>query len=131
MLKQKPHWYFEGSTILPLGEQWFICHVKQKSYNFVYMKNLLCFCFCFCFCFFFYQIGPSFLVGNCRVSLWRVWRYQKGNQDPYIEEEQTTQWPKENVQKEKKRSTKHTYKTKDQVTRTPVKTRGAFLVFFL
>jgi hypothetical protein len=22
-------------------------------------------------------------------------RYQKGNQNPYIEEEQTTQWPKE------------------------------------
>jgi hypothetical protein len=25
----------------------------------------------------------------------RVWRYQRGNQNPYIEEEQTTQWPKE------------------------------------
>ena len=24
----------------------------------------------------------------------RVWRYQKGNLKPYIEEEQTTQWPK-------------------------------------
>jgi hypothetical protein len=24
----------------------------------------------------------------------RVWRYQRGNQNPYIEE-QTTQWPKE------------------------------------
>jgi hypothetical protein len=33
--------------------------------------------------------------------------------DLYIEEEQTTQWPKEKVQKEKQRSTKHTYKTKD------------------
>ena len=31
-----------------------------------------------------------------------------GNQNPYIEEEQTTQWPKEKVQKEKQRSTKHT-----------------------
>jgi hypothetical protein len=37
-----------------------------------------------------------------------------GNQNPYIEEEQTTQWPKENVQKDKQRSTKH------QVTRTPL-----------
>ena len=46
------------------------------------------------------------------------------NQNPYIEEEQTTQWPKENVQKDKQRSTKHTYKTKDRVTRTPVKTEG-------
>jgi hypothetical protein len=39
-----------------------------------------------------------------------------GNQNPYIEEEQTTQWPKEKVQKDKQRSTKHTYKTKDRVT---------------
>jgi hypothetical protein len=39
-------------------------------------------------------------------------RYQRGNQNPYIEEEQTTQWPKEKVQKDKQRSTKHTYKTK-------------------
>jgi hypothetical protein len=37
-------------------------------------------------------------------------------------EEQTTQWPKEKVQKDKQRSTKHTYKTKIRVTRTPLKT---------
>ena len=54
----------------------------------------------------------------------RVWRYQRHNQNPYIEEEQTTQWPKEKVQKEKQRSTKHTHKTKDRVTRTPLKTGG-------
>ena len=42
----------------------------------------------------------------------RVRIYQRGNQNPYIEEEQTTQWPKENVQKDKQRSTKHAYKTK-------------------
>ena len=36
-----------------------------------------------------------------------------GIQNPYIEEEQTTQWPKEKVQKDKQRSTKHTNKTKD------------------
>jgi hypothetical protein len=46
----------------------------------------------------------------------RVWRYQKGNQNPYIKEEQTTQWPKEKVQKDKQRSTKHTHITKDRVT---------------
>ena len=40
-----------------------------------------------------------------------------GNQSPYIEEEQTTQWPKEKVQKDKQRSTKHTDKAKDRVTR--------------
>jgi hypothetical protein len=28
----------------------------------------------------------------------------------------TTQWPKKKVQKDKKRSTKHTYQTKDRVT---------------
>ena len=25
----------------------------------------------------------------------RVWRYQRGNQNLYIEEEQTTRWPKD------------------------------------
>ena len=49
------------------------------------------------------------------VYLWiicirRVWRYQRGNQNPYIEEEQTRQWPQETVQKDKQRFTKHTYK---------------------
>jgi hypothetical protein len=34
-------------------------------------------------------------------------------------EEQTTLWAKE-----QQRSTKHTYKTKDRVTRTPLKTGG-------
>jgi len=43
--------------------------------------------------------------------------------NPYIEEEQTTQWPKEKVQKDKQRSTKHTHKTKDQVTRTALENR--------
>jgi hypothetical protein len=43
-----------------------------------------------------------------------------GNQSPYIEEEQTMQWSKEKGQKDKQRSTKHTHKTKDGVTRTPI-----------
>jgi hypothetical protein len=46
------------------------------------------------------------------------------NQNPYIEDEQTTQWLKEKVQKDKQRSTKHTHKTKDRVKRTPLITRG-------
>jgi hypothetical protein len=37
---------------------------------------------------------------------------------------QTTQWPIEKVQKDKQRSTKHTHKTKDCVTRPPLKTGG-------
>ena len=49
----------------------------------------------------------------------RVWRYQRVNQNLYIEEEQTTQWPKEKGQIT---IYKHTYKIKDRVTRTPLKT---------
>ena len=51
-------------------------------------------------------------------------RYQRGNQNLYIKEGQTIQWPKEKGQKDKQRSTKHTHKTKDQITRTPLKTGG-------
>jgi hypothetical protein len=70
------------------------------------------------------------MVGNSRLEMYhhwaqfitrRVWRYQRSNQYPYIEEEQTTQWSKEKVEKDKQRSTKHTYTTKDRVTRTPLK----------
>ena len=39
-----------------------------------------------------------------------------------MEEGQTTQWPKEKGQKDKQRSTRHTHKTKDRVTRIPLKT---------
>ena len=59
----------------------------------------------------------------CLQVIRRVWRYQRGNQNPYIEEEPKTQWPKEKVQKDKQWSTKHTYKTKDRVTRIPLKPR--------
>ena len=41
-----------------------------------------------------------------------------------MEEEHTTQWPKEKLQNDKQRSTKHAYTTKDRLTRTPVKTGG-------
>ena len=51
----------------------------------------------------------------------RVWRYQRSNQNPYIEG-QTTQWQKEKWQKGKQWSTKHTHKTKDRVTWTALKT---------
>ena len=65
----------------------------------------------------------AWLLVNCCFS-GRVWRYQWDNQNPYIEEEQTTQWPKEKVQKDKQRSTKHTYNTKVRVTQTPLKSGG-------
>ena len=35
-----------------------------------------------------------------------------------------TQWPKEKGQRDKQHSTKHIHKTKDRVTRTPLKTGG-------
>ena len=37
----------------------------------------------------------------------------------------TRQWPKEKIQKDKQRSTKHALKTKDRVTRIPLKAEGA------
>jgi phage repressor protein C with HTH and peptisase S24 domain len=44
-----------------------------------------------------------------------------------IEEEQTTQWSKEKGQKDKQRSTKHTHKTTDRVTQTPLQTGGELM----
>jgi hypothetical protein len=54
-------------------------------------------------------------------TLRRVWIYQRGNQNQYIEE-QTTQCPKEKGQRDKQRSTKHTHKTKNDSNLT--KNRG-------
>ena len=65
-----------------------------------------------------------YLFLKFRFYLRRVWRYQRGNQNLYIKEEQTTQWSKEKVQKDKQQSTKHTHKTKDRVTQNPLKTGG-------
>ena len=67
----------------------------------------------------------SFHICHCVVR--RVWRYQRGNPNPHTEEEQTTQWPKEKVQKNKNDLQNiHfcTYKTTDRVTRNPLKTGG-------
>ena len=60
----------------------------------------------------------------CTTQIWnkKSLKIPKGgNQNPYIEEKQTTQWPKDKVQKDKQRSTKHAHKTKNRVTRTPLK----------
>ena len=59
------------------------------------------------------HVGTKFVM-----RLIRVWRYQRGKYNPYFEDEQATQWPKEKVQKDRQRSTKHTHKTKDRVTWT-------------
>jgi hypothetical protein len=52
----------------------------------------------------------------------RVWRYEKGNPNSYIEDRQKTPWQKENGQKDKQRSTKHTHKSKDRARRTSLET---------
>ena len=52
---------------------------------------------------------------------------EQTTQWPKEKEEQTTQWPKEKVQKNKQRSTKHTHKTKDRVTQTTLKTGGELM----
>jgi hypothetical protein len=44
-------------------------------------------------------------------------RYQRGNQNSHIKQEQTNQWPKE-VLKDKQRSTKHSYTYNTNPTKT-------------
>ena len=66
--------------------------------------------------------GQSESVYRRRTDNTVAKRYQRGNQNLYIEEEQTKQWPKEKVQKDKQGSTKHTHKTNGRVTRTTLKT---------
>ena len=67
--------------------------------------------------------GFSILPQELHIFIKKSLKIPKGgNQNPYIEEEQITQWSKEKVQKYQQRSTKHIYKTKDRVTRTPLKT---------
>ena len=49
----------------------------------------------------------------------RVWKYQRGHQNPYIwKKNRQHNSQKKKVQKDKQRSTKHTHKAKDRVTRT-------------
>ena len=43
-------------------------------------------------------------------------RYQRGNQNLYIEEEQTTQWPNKKGHNDKQRYKNITHKAKDRVT---------------
>jgi uncharacterized protein YxeA len=61
------------------------------------------------------------IVNSSMTLLRRVWRDQSDNLNPYIKE-QTTQWRKEKVQKEKQQSARHTYQAKGRVTRVPLKT---------
>ena len=67
------------------------------------------------------QSSPELSFLDIEVKT-RVRRYQRGNLNPFIEEEQNIQWPKTKVQKDEQRSTRHTHKTKDHVTRTTLNT---------
>jgi hypothetical protein len=68
---------------------------------------------------FVYIISPVVPPYGCLIFQYRrVCKYQRGNQNSYIEEEQTTQWPKEKGTKDKQRSTKHPHQTKDRVRQT-------------
>ena len=51
----------------------------------------------------------------------RVWRYQKGNQNPISKKNRQHNGQRKST-KGQLWSTKHTHKTKDRVTRTPLKT---------
>ena len=55
------------------------------------------------------------------VSLKKSFKIPKGQSESVYLRRTTTQWSKEKVQKDKQQSTKHTYKTKDRVTRTSLK----------
>ena len=63
------------------------------------------------------------LLSHYSLNIGRVWRYQRDNQNPYIEEEHTTQWPKENKQKDKQRSTKHNIYNQRSSNTNPTKKR--------
>jgi Zn-finger nucleic acid-binding protein len=93
-------------------------------FHFVKFSHLAAFCIVCCCNIKLQKAWQINVILQISYIIRRVWRYQRGNQNSYIEE-QTTQWPKEKVQKDKQRSTKHTHKTDDRVTRTPIQTRGA------
>ena len=58
----------------------------------------------------------------------RICKSKKNRQhNGQSKEEQTTQWPIEKGQIDKQRSTNHTLKTKDRVTRSPLKTGGELI----
>jgi len=43
-------------------------------------------------------VSQKWILNSGKIMLRRVWRYQRDNQNLEIEEEQTTQWPKEKGQ---------------------------------
>ena len=78
--------------------------LKNKIHTKLMFLCVFCFilfwyCLFVLFCFFvlFFWGRDGRVVGPYGYDYWwrgRVWRYQRGNQNPYIEEKQTTQWRK-------------------------------------
>jgi hypothetical protein len=96
---------------------------------------VFCAVFCHCifspsiYCFWLALCFRQIFLDNMRTQLYdsvvpsttrRVWRYQRGNQNRYIEEERTTQWPKKKY-KRTKNDLQNIHKAKDRVTRNPLK----------
>ena len=103
-----------------------LSNVYLHPWRVLYEQNGMKLCLCVHF-----FIPSNFMFVICfvlpphrPVNARRVWRYQSSNQNSYIEGEHTTQWPKEKVQKDKQRSTKHTRKSKDRVTWTALIIEG-------
>ena len=100
-----------------------------ERYNYSHLFDLITaeLCLCNSPCTLVFSITKEDRHNITKILLKRVWRYQRGNQNPYFEKEQTTQCPKEKGQRDRQWSTKHTHKTKDRVTQSPLKTGGELM----
>jgi hypothetical protein len=84
----------------------YLCYRWPWTYSFCRSLNLLILSHFMTYQRLFNQNVESILLTNkymtahCPVFVRRVWRYQRRKQNLYIEEEQTTQWSKEKVQKD-------------------------------
>jgi hypothetical protein len=67
-------------------------------------------------------LGKKIFIVHNLIKIGHLFEDTKGVIRIHKSKKNSTQWPKEKVQKGKQRSAKHTYKTKDRVTRTPLKT---------
>ena len=94
-----------------------IMHISLFIFLFYFFQRFL-----FCLNFIYYDKIKKYIRGFCFIRCTRrVWRYQKEVIRIHKSKKDKQQWPKEKGQKDKQRSTKHTYTTKGRVTRTPLK----------
>jgi len=113
-------------TVVSRGLMSYLRYLCLFAYGGV--QHILCCVFCFFFLRLVYPMLPvsldcPFLIAPSVFSK-KSLKIPKGQSESVY---RRTQWPKEKVQKDKQRSTKHTkhtYKTNDRVTRTPLKTGG-------